>query len=208
MTNPEPEITHPTALEGDQQQVGRLYGQAILGAAGARADEIVEQLKAVVEEGLTAHPTLEAALASPRISQEQKEGMIDRIFQGRVDPIVLNFMKVLCRRDRISSLRSIQITAAELRDEALGRVRVRVTSAQPLTDQQRSDIDTRLGQMLGKEIVLQERVDASLLGGIIIRIGDQVFDGSILGKFAAIRSSVIHGIHRAVRDQYESLLSP
>ena len=116
MTNPEQEITHPTALDGDEQQIGRLYGRAILGAAGGRAYEVLSQLKSVVDECLTAFPALEKTLASPRVSQEQKEGMLDRIFQGRVDAIVLNFMKILCRRNRIGSLRAVQMTAAELRD--------------------------------------------------------------------------------------------
>jgi F-type H+-transporting ATPase subunit delta len=207
MTNPDQESTHSTVLDGDEQQIGRLYGRAILGAAGDRADEIVAQLKAVVDECLTVFPALEKTLASPRVSQEQKEAMLDRIFKGRVDAIVLNFMKVLCRRDRIGSLRAVQVTAAELRDEQLGKLRVLVTSAHPLSESQRNNIVARMSEVLSKQIVLDERVDTSLLGGIVIRVGDQVFDGSVAGKFDAIRNSVASGIHKAIRDKYESLMS-
>ena len=64
-----------------------------------------------------------------------------------------------------------------------------------------------MNEALGKEVVLQERVDASLLGGIVIRVGDKVYDGSVFGKFAALRGTVVNGIQKAIRDNYESLLS-
>jgi len=198
---------HPTALDNDEQQVGSLYGKAILGAAGAEADEIVSQLSAIVTECLNAHPDLESVLASPRISQADKESLIDRVFQGRIHGKLLNFLKVLCRRGRIGSLRAIQVCAKEMRDQQLGRVRAVVTSAFELTDAQRELIRSQFGQKLGKQIVLDERVDATLLGGIMVRIGDQVYDGSVMGKMLAIRAAVANGIQKAIRDKYSSLLS-
>ena len=78
------EVQHETALDNDQQQVGALYAKAFLGAAGDAVDDLVGQLDAVVTECLDKHSGLETALASPRISQEQKEGMLERIFQGRI----------------------------------------------------------------------------------------------------------------------------
>lgn len=206
MNQPENDL-HPTALDSDAQQVGTLYGKAILGAAGNEADEIVSQLNAIVADCMARSPGLEGVLSSPRVSQVDKENLIDRIFRDQVHPTLLNFLKVLCRRGRIGSLRAIQICASEMRDEQLGRVRVTVTSAYALSDEQSSLIAAKLGQSLGKEVVLDKRVDESLLGGILIRVGDQVFDGSVLGKMSAIRSSVTSGIQKAIRDKYASLLS-
>lgn len=198
---------HETALDSDQQQVGALYAKALLGAAGDSVDAIVAELEAVVRECLNPHPQLEQALASPRIGQDQKEALLDRIFNGRIDPRLLNFMKILCRRGRIQSLRAIQVTATIIREEQLGKRRVQVTTAQPLSDQQRSDIVTRLREAMGIDAVLIEKVDASLLGGIVLRIGDKVLDGSVLGKMHSIRAAVSSGIQRAIRDRYESLLT-
>ncbi len=198
---------HETALDSDDQQVGVLYAKALLGAAGDSVDAIVSELEAVVKECLNQHPALEQALASPRISQEHKEAMLDRIFNGRLDGRLLNFLKILCRRGRIQSLRAVQVTATILREEQLGRQRVIVTSAQPLNDEQRGLISERLQAAYGKQPVLIEKVDSQLLGGIVLRIGDRVLDGSVLGKLAAIRSSVAVGVQKAIRDRYESLLS-
>ena len=208
MQNQEDQLNqHNTVMDNEQQQVGRLYGRSILAAAGSRADEVLEELGAVTEQCTTAHPQLAHLLYSPRVSQEQKEQLIDRIFRDRVDPLVLNFLKVLCRRNRIGSLKYIQAAATELREEALGQSRILVTSAQPLSDDQRNAITARMGEMLGMQVVLREKVDASLLGGIVIRVGDKVFDGSAAGRFASLRGSVLTGIQRAIRDQHASLIS-
>ena len=198
---------HETTVDSDEQQVGALYARALLGSAGNAVDAIVSELEAVVKECLNPNPALEQALASPRISQEQKEAMLDRIFSGRVDLKLLNFLKVLCRRGRIGSLRAIQMTATILREEQLGRQRVVVSSAQPLTDAQRQLISAKLKQVYNKEAVLVEKVDAALLGGIVLRIGDRVLDGSVLGKMDSLRNAVTNGVHKAIRDRYESLLS-
>lgn len=198
---------HETALDSDQQQVGALYAKALLGSAGSSVDAIVVELEAVVDECLTRHPLLEQALASPRISQEQKEAMLDRIFNGRVDSRLLNFLKILCRRGRISSLRAIQMTATVMREEQLGKQRVTVTSAQALSDEQKNQIKSGLRAAYNIDTILIEKLDASLLGGIVLRIGDKVLDGSVLGKLQSIRSAVASGVQKAIRDRYESLLS-
>jgi F-type H+-transporting ATPase subunit delta len=133
--------------------------------------------------------------------------MIDRVFGGKVDSLLLNFLKVLARRRRLGSLRTIQRAASILRDEQLGRLRVIVSSAQKLTDQQKNDIVAKLKTNFGKEAVLVERVDPKLLGGIVLRIGDHVYDGSVLGKMQTMRRTVAGGVQRAIRDRYASLLS-
>ncbi|MEZ6138269.1 MAG: ATP synthase F1 subunit delta [Pirellulaceae bacterium] len=205
MTDEQPQ---ETVLDVDQQQVGALYAKALLGSAGNSVDTIVSELEAVVNECLSQHPRLEQALASPRISQEQKEGMLDRIFSGRVDSKLLNFLKILCRRGRIDSLRAIQVTATTMREEAMGKTRMHVKSAHPLNDQQRKQIADKLSQVYNTQAILIEEVDESLLGGIVIRIGDRVLDGSILGKMNSIRTGVASGVQKAIRDRFETLLSP
>lgn len=206
MNQPEDNL-HSTVLDSDAQQVGTLYGKAILGAAGKDADEIVLQLNAIVQQCFAQYPALEQLLASPRVSQVEKESLIDRVFRGKIHAKLLNFLKVLCRRGRVGWLRGIQVSANEIRDEQLGRIRVVVTSAYALTGDQQKSIAAKLGQTLGKEVVLEEKVDPSLLGGILIRVGDQVFDGSVLGKMSAIRNAVSGGIQKSIRDNFASLLS-
>lgn len=203
----EQEPLQPTVFDTEDQQVATLYGKALLGAAGSRVEQIVAELESIVKDCLNRYPKLEMAFASPRISEEEKDAMIGRVFGGKVDKVLLNFMKVLARRRRLGSLRVIQAAVSEMRDEQLGKLRVKVTSAQPLTDAQKKEITANLKSKFGKEVVLMEKVDASLLGGIMLRIGDKVYDGSVQGKLQTLKRAVASGVEKAIRDQYASLLS-
>lgn len=198
---------HPTVFDIEEQQVATLYSKALLASAGDRVDTIVDELESVVKECLDRYPKLETALGSPRVSEEEKAAMIERIFGGKLDRTLINFLKVLARRRRLGALRAIQLAVSALRDEHLGRLRVKVTSAQRLTDAQKQEITTNLSRQFSKEVVLIEKVDPALLGGIVLRIGDRVYDGSLLGKLQVMRRSVATGVERAIRDQYASLLS-
>lgn len=198
---------HDTALDSDQQQVGELYAKALLASSGDAVDHIVYELEAIVGECLNTHPTLEEALRSPRIPTEQKEGMLDRIFRDKVHGNLLNFMKVLCRRGRIGELRAIQQTATRQREEQCGKMRITVTSAQPLSDDQRHRICEQLRVSYQKDPVLIEKVDPQLLGGIVLQIGDKVLDGSVNGKLDSIRQSVSRSVQEAVRNRFDALAS-
>ncbi len=199
---------HSTVFDIEEQQVAVLYAKALLGAAGNRADAIAGELESVVKECLDRFPKLEMALASPRISEETKEEMIGRIFGGKLDKLLLNFLKVLSRRRRLGALRAIQSAVMAMRDEAMGRLRVKVSSAQPLTDAQKKEISTRLKAQFGvSDVALYEKVDPALLGGVVLRIGDRVYDGSVQGKLQDLRRAVNTGVERVIRDKYAALLS-
>ncbi len=203
----EQESLHPTVFDTEDQQVATLYGKALLGAAGSKVELIVSELESIVKDGFNRFPKLETAFASPRISEEEKDALIDRIFKGKVDKVLLNFMKVLARRASPGFTAGYPSRRVEMRDEQLGRLRVKVSSAQPLTDAQKKDIVANLKSKFGKEVVLIEKVDAQLLGGIVLRIGDRVYDGSVQGKLQTLRRAVAGGVEKAIRDKYSTLLS-
>ncbi len=197
-----------TALDGDARQVGKLYARALLEVSGSDVDRILEELQAIVRDCLDRFPAFEQLLASPRVTGEQKEAMVDRVFGGRVSPILLNFLKVLCRRRRVGYLRAIRNVATELREEQLGRVRVVVQTPYPLTDPQREQIHQAFRSAYGKDAVIDERVDETLLGGIVLRIGDEVIDGSVVGVLGAMDSAVREAVQRSIRDKLDALVSP
>lgn len=201
---------HDTVFDSDQQQLALLYGKALLGAARSlgQVGQVVDEFKDFVVQCLDRFPKFELALASPRISLEEKQLMLDRVIGGQMSQTLLNFLKVLCRRDRVQHTRAIQRAVEEMRDEEIGRMRVQVRSATQLNDTQRAAIRNELQQKFGKQAVLVEKVEPELLGGIVLRIGDEVFDGSIQGKLQQLRRAVATGVQHALRDRGESLLSP
>ncbi|GIW97493.1 MAG: hypothetical protein KatS3mg111_0826 [Pirellulaceae bacterium] len=198
---------HLTALDNEARLLGKLYGRALLDASGQQVDEVLAELSAVVVEILDRFPRFEELLRSPRITAEEKERMLDRIFSGRVSGLLLNFLKVLCRRQRIGYLRAITAVAQELRNEQLGRMQVVVRTPQPLSDDQRARIREALRQRFGKEAELVEQVDSNLLGGVVLVIGDQVIDGSVTGMLDAMEGQILQRVQRAVREQAQTLVS-
>ena len=198
-----------TVFDSEEEHVGEVYAKALLGVArkATNTDQVLEQFQSVVEEVLVKHPKLEAALNSPKLSLEQKEALLEKILGAQVDPLVLKFLKVLCRRQRLNFVRGIQRSVTDLRDVELGRLRVIVTSALALSDTECDGIRIQLTTKLNREVSLVTRVDPSIMGGLVLRIGDTVFDGSVAGKFEQLLRATKQGSARALSKDSSSLVS-
>jgi F-type H+-transporting ATPase subunit delta len=198
-----------TVFDSEEEHVGEVYAKALLGVArkAPNTDQILEQFQTVVEEVLAKHPKLEAALNSPKLTLEQKESLLEKILGAHVDPMVLKFIKILCRRQRLNFVRGIQRSVTDLRDVELGRLRVIVTSALALSESECDRIRTQLTAKLNREVSLVSRVDPSIVGGLVLRIGDTVFDGSVAGKFEQLLRATKQGSARALSRDSSSLVS-
>lgn len=198
-----------TVFDSEEEHVGEVYAKALLSVArkSSNTDELLMQFQSVVEEVLSKNPKLEAALNSPKLSLEQKEALLEKILGSHVDPTVLKFLKVLCRRQRLNFVRGIQRSITEFRDEELGRVRVTVTSALALSDQEVEGIRTQLKSKLNREVSVVTKVDPAIIGGLVLRIGDTVFDGSVTGRFDQLLRATKSGSARALNKEGASLIS-
>jgi F-type H+-transporting ATPase subunit delta len=198
-----------TVFDDEQMHVGEVFAQALMVSAekAGKRDEICEQLRAVADDVLAANPKFAAALASPRVSQSEKVGLIDRVFEGRIDPLLLNFFKILCRRDRLGFIRSISQAAMAIEDTAVGRLRVLVTTATELDDSQLEAIKASLKTKFSKEIAVRRRVDPSILGGLVVRVGDTVYDSSLSTKIETNRRATIASTEQSLREKFSSLIN-
>jgi len=172
---------HETVLDTGAEQLGKTYARALIGAAGKAgvADQVVEQLGRLVDEYLGGSPQLQAAFASPRIEAEEKVRVIERLFSDEFDPLLIKFLKVMAQRDRLGYVDAVRNAADEIHDDMMGRVVASVRTAVPLDDTLRNQISERLGTLLNKQVRLRESVDPELIGGVVIRVGDRVFDSSV-----------------------------
>ena len=108
--------------------------------------------------------------------------------------LMRDFVGLLAARRRVDRLREIGMAYRDLVDTELGRVRVRVRTAVPLTDGERATLAARLGRALGlKQASLEEAVDTNLLGGFIAEVGSLVLDGSLDGQLARLRERLARG---------------
>lgn len=190
----------PTVFDSDEQQIGEIYATALLGAvAKDKIDQVVDEFESFVSGVLDKHPALDVAIANPKLSVESKNEMLDRIFKGKMDNTLLTFLKVLGRRQRLGSLRAIQKAASRLADETAGRVRAVVTVSDQLSADAQRTLTEKLSAIFKKEVRIAVKVDPNILGGLVVRIGDTVFDGSVDGQLKSLHKLVSQRAENTVR---------
>lgn len=131
-------------------------------------------------------PGMQRLLDEPRLSRERLAGLIIEIGGAHFDAAAQNFVRLLAENRRLALLPEIIELYETRRAEAEAVVEADVTSAYALTDAEQRKISEALKRRLGREVRVTTRVDASLLGGIVIRAGDLVIDGSVRGRIAAL----------------------
>jgi len=182
-------VTDPGA-----QRIAEVYAKAFLAAAESAGvtQAAVDELTAIDSEVLERYPRLSAVFASGFISAEDKTKIVDRIFASRVSPLVLNFLRVLAQHERLEVLPTIAHAAREQYAQIRGLVRVEVSTAAPLSEQLAAKIKEQLRGMIGGEPVLVPRLKPELIGGVVLRVGDAVYDGSVAAQLAGVRGRIIN----------------
>ena len=197
-------VQQPKADIG-RQQVGSVYAKALLAAAANSntvdqdLDEFAELLTTLVEN----QPAFEATLASPRIAAEEKIGLLDKTLQGHVSEGLLKFLKVVCRHGRLDCLREIYLAARQQHNDSKGVRQVHVTTAESLDDHMSGRIQQELTAHLQHEVELIKHVDPSVIGGMIIRIGDMVYDSSVRQKLSSMRQQTVANTAQHMRDSID-----
>jgi F-type H+-transporting ATPase subunit delta len=184
---------HPTVFDVGTQRVAKVYAEAILRAAQARgqADELQEELDSLITNVLDADPRLETFLGSGAIGKHPKAEVLRTAFTGRASDIFFHSLLVLNDHERLDLLRPIRAAYRELRDRQAGHIRVLVRSAVPLPDDQRDRLLQQLRETFHKEPLLETQVDHDLLGGMVVRVGDWVYDHSVRTQLESIRNQII-----------------
>lgn len=195
----------PTVFDEDLVELSRVYGEAILTAASksGAVREVVEDL-AEVANAFSAFPgSLDRLIGSGRTTQEV-DAILVKTFEGKAHTLVTNLLRVLNSKGRLGLLPALADRVTRDSDRLLGRVRVLVSSAKDLTSDQIETLTKSLKARLGLEPLLQTTVDPSLIGGLVIRVGDLQFDSSIRSRLEQLRKNLLEGkIHeiQSRRDQ-------
>jgi F-type H+-transporting ATPase subunit delta len=191
MSNGDSQV-QPTA-DVSAQRIARIYAEALLNAAEKRGEgqAVLEQLDSLVGDVFAANPHVEEFLASPAVPTKVKAAAIDNTFGPRSGQLFTNFLRVLNDHGRLELLRAINFALRELVDRRARRVRVHVRSATPLHDDQRERLRQELREGFRLEPVLEEHVDPDLLGGLVVRVGDWQYDGSVRTRLRTIRTFLI-----------------
>lgn len=164
------------------------YAGALFKAAQAAGEiDKVESDLNLVMRTFESNPDLEKAFISPLIPDPKKMEIISEIFKDKISDLVLNYMRLLIenRREPLAVQTALEFT--KLADEARGIAKAQITAAMPLEDDQSARLAEVLSRRLGKQVSLDIKVDPKVIGGLVIRIEDTVFDGSVAGYLNKLR---------------------
>lgn len=191
------------------QRVARVYAEALLNAADKRGegDAVLEELEAMIGQVFKADPLCESFFSSSAIGREKKERAIQSAVAGRVSEVFANFLGVLNKHDRLDLLRPILAAARQLRDERARRIRVQVRTAVPLPDDQADKLRREIRDFFQREPILETQVEPELLGGVVVRVADWLYDASVRTEIDKIRTELLaRGSHeiQSGRDRFST----
>ena len=162
------------------QAVASLYARSFLEAAkGAEAVDAVGEIDSFVDDVLGGQPDFRQVLVADTISRDDRIALVDRAIAPHCSEFFANFLKVLIRHGRIELLEQIRGVVTTIRETEAGQQRVQIRSARPLSDASRRQITDQLKSKLGFDPILIESVEESLIGGLVIQVGDIVYDSSL-----------------------------
>jgi F-type H+-transporting ATPase subunit delta len=132
-------------------------------------------------------------LANPAIPGERRAEALRELLDDRVSRPVLNLILLMLRRGRIRELPRVAVEFRRLDDKRQGITHATATSATELTEDEVGELTARLERSTGGRIALDVEVDPSLLGGLIVRVGDRMIDGSVRGRLERLRNRLVSG---------------
>jgi F-type H+-transporting ATPase subunit delta len=170
-----------------QSTVARRYATALYEeAADTGVLEAVDDDVRMLRESLSSNDELSRFFKSPVIPAKKKDAVLQSLLGDRVEALLLRFLRLLVQKDRETMTTTILDAYRSLRDEQRGIVDAHVTAARPLSDDEKDAVVEALEAQTGQTIRLHTAEDADLIGGIVVRIGDYVFDASVRNKLSAL----------------------
>lgn len=162
-------------------RLAKVYAQAIVEAADKKGcrREVIEELGAIVREVLPKVPQAAAVFASPKVSVEQKEALVDRMAVGRLRPTTIHALKVLARHERLGVLADVVAAAERLADALEGRKQATFTTATPVDPAEQARLVAEVEQAVGATLSARFTVDPALIGGLVVRVEDTIYDQSV-----------------------------
>ena len=175
--------------------IARRYAKALvqLGAEEGQVDKFNGELTRI-NAVLAANTGLSSLFSNPAYGNEAKKGILkDIIGKLSLSALVSNFLQLLLDRSRLSLLPMIAESYGTFADDLSGVIRPTLTSGLPLDESQVEEIKQSLAVSTGKKVRLKVEVDPALIGGVVTKIGDKVFDGSVRTQLAKIQDILQKG---------------
>ncbi|MBR6127615.1 ATP synthase F1 subunit delta [bacterium] len=158
--------------------------------SGISKEDVLADVRSVAET-INTSEELKTVISNPSVSTEEKQIVICKLFEGKVMPIVYNFLFVLNLRKRLSIIDEIADEFQKELEELKNIVRVDVTSAIDINEEKKEDIKNRISEKLEKDVIVDWTVDSDIIAGLVFNINDTVVDNSIQHKLSELCKKII-----------------
>jgi len=174
--------------------IARNYAETLLELASRAKDlrgwgELIDQ----VAEAIEGDRRLRIFLESPRVSAQRKNEVIQKAYEGQLPRNFVRFLQALVTHRRQMLIPQIAHQYHDLVDEVEGRIHASVTVAREASDAERDTVVRHLSRSLGREVVPHFHVNPTVLGGVVVRVGDTVLDGSVRRRLSMLRQRMLTG---------------
>ena len=175
-------------------ELAREYGEGLydLACEEGTSAEILAQLETLVSV-FREQPDFVRLLGNMALSREERVAIIDSTLRGQVDGYLLNFLKILCERGILPELRGCEEAYRARYNADNGVIGATVTTAEPMDDKQRAELAERLCRMTGRQVVLTEKVDPAVMGGVLLEMNGQRYDNTLKNRLKSIHSAMVQG---------------
>lgn len=199
---------HETVLDVRQEQLARIYARAFVSAASAagKGAELVEELDSLATDVLDRNPEFDKVLTGDVLSEDEVTSLIDRVLKGRVSDEVVNLLKIMAHHRRLGALRMVVHMVHQLWGESQGRRAVLVRSATELPESLKNELAAALKAKLGIEAEMTVKVDPELIAGMVVQVGDTIFDGSVRTALERTRRQMVERAIDAIESRPEKFL--
>jgi F-type H+-transporting ATPase subunit delta len=167
----------------------RRYARALLEVAFQAADGDPARLRRELDEAvqlLESQRELDDALGSPAVPLDAKRKVVEAVWR-EASPLLRRLLSLLVERGRTALLPAIAATYRQLWNAARGVLPAEATSAEPLSAEELGAVERAVGRAVGRDVELTAAVDPEVLGGLLVRVGGQVYDGTVRGRLRALR---------------------
>ena len=171
--------------------VASRYAEALfqVGEETDSTDKLYGELKAVVDI-VKENKDFSNILRSPLVSKEEKKDLITKVFEGKLSQNMINFLKILADKDRLALLADIEKDFKVLLNEKNNILEGIVITAVPMKEEKVKELQTKLSEKYNKTVVLENEVDKSVLGGVLVRLGNEEIDGTVKNRLDKMKEQL------------------
>ncbi|HEY0428802.1 MAG TPA: ATP synthase F1 subunit delta [Pyrinomonadaceae bacterium] len=175
------------------ETVARRYAAALADVVTKTGDaqSVQTELK-VWETMMTSNAQLREVFSNPAIAHKSKENLLENLIEkSKPSKTAANFLRVLLQNHRLTEISEINDRFTSVLEERSGGVKASVTSARPLSDAEKAELQANLEKLTGKRVSAKFETDENIIGGVIARIGSTVYDGSVKTKLEELKQQMI-----------------